>query len=123
MHIQFAELPVFDQDRATQFYRDALGCSIAADSPMGADGWRWIELSLPRGQTNLHFVRRDDDRPSDEPVLVLVVDNVGASVAALRSRAVTIVTEPHEPAWEPGKTVAEFRDSEGNRMILSSARP
>jgi hypothetical protein len=34
---------------------------------------------------------------------------------------VTIVTEPHEPAWQPGKTVAEFRDSEGNRMILSSA--
>ena len=123
MHIQFAELPVFDQDRATQFYRDALGCSVAADSPMGADGWRWIELGLPGGQTNLHFVRPSKDGPSDEPALVLVVDNIGTSVAALRSRGVTIITEPHEPSWEPGKTVAEFRDSEGNRMILSSARP
>ena len=122
MHIQFAELPVFDQDRAIQFYRNALGCSVAADSPMGADGWRWIELALPGGQTNLHFLRRSDDRPDDEPVLVLVVDNVGDSVATLRSRGVTILTEPQEPAWEPGKTIAEFRDSEGNRMILSSAR-
>ncbi|WP_332700769.1 VOC family protein [Devosia sp.] len=121
MHIQFAELPVVDQDRAKQFYRDALGCSVVADSPMGADSWRWVELGLPGGQTNLHFIRRADDRPSDVPVLVVMVDNVADSVATLRSRGVTIVTEPHEPAWQPGKTVAEFRDSEGNRMILSSA--
>lgn len=121
MHIQFAELPVFDQDRAKQFYRDVLGCSVAADSPMGADGWRWVELGLPGGQTNLHFIRRADDRPGDEPVLVVVVDNVADSVATLRGRGATIVTEPHEPAWQPGKTVAEFRDSEGNLMILSSA--
>lgn len=119
MHIQFVELPVFDQDRAVKFYRDALGCSVAADSPMGEDGWRWVELGLPGGQTNLHFVRRANAAAADEPVLVLVVDNVGASVAALKGRGVTIITEPHEPAWEPGKTVAEFRDSEGNRMILS----
>lgn len=119
MHIQFAELPVFDQDRAVQFYRDALGCSVAADSPIGADSWRWIELGLPGGQTNLHLVRPGKDGPTDEPVLVLVVDNVSASVAALKGRGVTIITEPHEPAWEPGRTVAEFRDSEGNRMILS----
>ena len=123
MHIQFAELPVFDQDRAIRFYRDALGCSVAADSPIGADGWRWIELGLPGGQTNLHFLRRSDDQPGDEPVLVLVVDDVAGSVATLRSRGVIILTEPHEPAWEPGRTVAEFRDSEGNWMILSSPRP
>ena len=123
MHIQLAELPVFDQDRAIRFYRDALECSVAADSPMGADGWRWIELGLPGGQTNLHFLRRSDDQPGDEPVLVLVVDDVAGSVATLRSRGVTILTEPHEPAWEPGRTVAEFRDSEGNWMILSSPRP
>jgi hypothetical protein len=90
---------------------------------MGAEGWRWIELGLPGGQTNLHFVRRGDDRPGEEPVLVLFVGDVDDSVVTLRSRGVTIITEPHEPAWEPGKTVAEFRDSKGNRMILSSARP
>jgi catechol 2,3-dioxygenase-like lactoylglutathione lyase family enzyme len=121
VHIQFAELPVFDQDRAKQFYCDVLGCSVVSDSPMGADGWRWVELGLPGGQTNLHFIRRVDDRPGDEPVLVVVVDNVPGSVATLRSRGATIFAEPHEPAWQPGRTVAEFRDSEGNRMILSSA--
>lgn len=122
MHIQFAELPVFDQDRAKRFYADAFGCNTAADSPMGADGWRWIELGLPGGQTNLHFLRRPDGAPSDEPVLVLVVSDVADTVASLRQRGVAILTEPHEPAWDPGKIVAEFRDSEGNRMILSSVR-
>ena len=122
MHIQFAELPVFDQDRARQFYVETFGCSVAADSPMGADGWRWIELSLPGAQTNLHFIRRDSDAAPDEPVLVLVVDDVIEMVAGLKRRGVAIVAEPQEPAWEPGKIVAEFRDSEGNRMILSSPR-
>jgi hypothetical protein len=89
---------------------------------MGAHGWRWIELGLPGAQTNLHFIRRDNDAASDEPVLVLVVDDVIETVAGLKRRGVAIVTEPQEPAWDPGKIVAEFRDSEGNRMILSSAR-
>lgn len=35
MHIQFAELPVFDQDRAIAFYVDNLGCEVASDAPMG----------------------------------------------------------------------------------------
>ena len=33
---------------------------------------------------------------------------------------VEILTEPHCPAWQPGRTVAEFRDSEGNRMVIGS---
>ena len=61
MHIQFAELPVFDQDRAKHFYGEVFGCSVVADSPMGAEGWRWIELGLPGAQTNLHFIRRGDN--------------------------------------------------------------
>ncbi len=46
MHIQFAELPVFDQDRAKHFYIDNLGCTSAADAPYGEGGWRWIELAF-----------------------------------------------------------------------------
>ena len=41
MHLQFAELPVFDQDRAMTFYTEHLGCTVRADTPMGDDGWRW----------------------------------------------------------------------------------
>lgn len=120
MHIQFAELPVFDQDRAKAFYVHHFGCAVAADVPMGADGWRWIELKFAGAETNLHFNRRPDEMPSAEPVLVLIDGNVAATVERLKSEGVEIVSEPQEAPYEPGRIVAEFRDSEGNRLVVSS---
>ncbi|MGW5875997.1 VOC family protein [Nocardiopsis terrae] len=119
MHIQFAELPVFDQDRAKDFYTDRLGCRVLADVPMDEDGRRWIELGFPGADTALHLVPRPDEEPSPGPVLVLVEDDVKGTVEALRAKGVEIVTEPEEAAYMPGVTVAEFRDSEGNRMVVS----
>jgi predicted enzyme related to lactoylglutathione lyase len=87
---------------------------------MGKDGWRWIELKFPGAETALHFVRRNDDAPSAEPVLVLVDDDVEATVKFLKSKGVEIITEPQEAPWQPGRTVAEFRDSEGNRLVIGS---
>jgi predicted enzyme related to lactoylglutathione lyase len=120
MHIQFAELPVFDQDRAIRFYSTHFGCETAADAPMGEDGWRWVELKFPGAETHLHFNRRKDDAPGDEPVMVLVDGDVAATIAKLKAKGVEIITEPGEAPWEPGRIVAEFRDSEGNRMVLGS---
>lgn len=120
MHVQFAELPVRDQARAKQFYVEQLGCEVAADAPMGGDGWRWVELGFAGSQTTLHMIRAADKDASDGPVLVLVDDDVPATVERLRSHGVEILTEPHSPPWRPGRTVAEFRDSEGNRMVIGS---
>ncbi|PWK68452.1 VOC family protein [Aminobacter sp. AP02] len=120
MHIQFAELPVFDQDRAKAFYLDHFGCQVAADAPMGKDGWRWIELKFAGAETALHFVRRADETPSADPVLVLVDSDVKATVAKLKSHGVEIISEPQDAPWQPGRIVAEFRDSEGNRLVLGN---
>ncbi|GAA0311393.1 hypothetical protein GCM10009087_21870 [Sphingomonas oligophenolica] len=119
MHVQFAELPVRDQGRAKRFYADHLGCTVAADVPMGGGGWHWIELAFTGSETRLHFIRAREGS-SDDPVLVLVDDDVAATVDALRAAGVEILTEPHAPPWQPGRTIAEFRDSEGNRMVLGS---
>ncbi|GAA1074347.1 VOC family protein [Nocardiopsis metallicus] len=118
MHLQFAELPVSDQDRAKAFYTGKLGCRVVADASMGGE-WRWIELGFEGSDTALHFVPRENDAPSPGPVLVLVEDDVRGTVEALRAKDVEIVTEPEEASYMPGVTVAEFRDSEGNRMVLS----
>lgn len=120
MHIQFAELPVFDQDRAKRFYMEKLGCEVVSDASMGKDGWRWIELKFPGAETALHFHRRKDESLSDEPVMVLVADDVKGTAEGLRAKGVEIITEPMEAPWQPGRTVAEFRDSEGNRMVIGS---
>ena len=121
MHVQFAELPVFDQDRAKTFYVDHFDCEVAADVPMSEDGWRWIEIKFAGADTSLHFVRRKDDAPSAEPVLVLVDDDVEGIVKSLKSKGVEIVSEPQAAPYDAGRTVAEFRDSEGNRMVISSS--
>ena len=120
MHIQFAELPVRDQERAKQFYVEHFGCAVAADVPMGGNGWRWIELGFAGGETTLHLVRAKADTVFDEPTLVLVDDDVAATVRKLKSKGIEIVTEPHCPPWQPGRTIAEVRDSEGNRMMIGS---
>lgn len=120
MHMQFAELPVVDQDRAKRFYVDHFACEVVADAPMGGDGWRWIELKFAGADTTLHFLRRKDGAPSRDPVMVLIDGNIEATVKALKSQGVEIVGEPQAAPYDPGRIVAEFRDSEGNRMMISS---
>ncbi|NED98596.1 VOC family protein [Phytoactinopolyspora halotolerans] len=120
MHLQFAELPVFDQDRAKSFYTEKLGCRVVFDEPMGDDGWRWIEVGFADARTTLHFVPRPDDKPSPEPVLALVDDDVEGTIAALKAKNVEIVAEPHRPPWDPNRVGAAFRDSEGNEIAVTS---
>ena len=120
MHVQFAELPVFDQLRAKRFYTEHFGCRVAADQPMGKDGWRWIELEFSGARTSLHFVRRDSQSPSQTPVLVLVADDVKSTIESLKGQGVQIVTQPHEAPWSAGRLVAEIQDSEGNRVMIGS---
>ena len=102
------------------FYTEHLGCTVRADTPMGDNGWRWVELAFPGAETALHFVRREDDAPSSEPVLVLVADDVGATIAALRDGSVPILAEPAEAPFQPGHTAAAFQDSEGNQAALAA---
>jgi predicted enzyme related to lactoylglutathione lyase len=120
MHVKFAELPVFDQQRAMEFYATKLGCSVEMDAPYGQDGWRWITMGFKAARTTLHFVKRPNDIAADTPVLVLVDPDVAGVVDRLRSAGVSILTEPKPAPWIPGQTIAEFRDSEGNRMVISN---
>ena len=52
--------------------------------------------------------------------MVLVDDHVEATVKALKAQGVKIITEPQAAPYDPGRIVAEFRDSEGNCMVIST---
>lgn len=121
MYVKFAELPVFDQERAIAFYTANLSFEVARDAAYGKDGWRWVELKPPRGETHVLLARRPDDRPSDRPAMVLVEPDVVQLIERLKSANVEIITEPREAPWEPGRLFAELRDSEGNRITVGSA--
>jgi predicted enzyme related to lactoylglutathione lyase len=120
MHIQFAELPVFNRDRAKAFYTEHFGCQVASDQPMGPQGWRWIELRFPDSETTLHFLPKDNDEPSKSAVLVLVDDRMEEIVSRLQSKKVEILTSPRPAPWRPETRIAEFQGSEGNRIVISS---
>lgn len=121
MHIKFAKLPATDQDRAIEFYTKNFPCSVEVDSAYGDDGWRWIDLKFDNAGTMLHLDKRASDKHHDKPDLVLVDPNLEETVATLKANGVEIITDLSEAPWNPGERFAEFRDSEGNRMVLASA--
>jgi predicted enzyme related to lactoylglutathione lyase len=121
MHIKFAMLPVFDQQRAKDFYVRGLGCHVAVEKPYREDGYKWIELSFTGSETRLLLEKREDQTTSSAPVLVLIDPDLSQTIASLTDRGVEILSEPHEASWEPGQRLAEFRDSEGNRIVLTSS--
>ena len=51
---------------------------------------------------------------------VLIDTDVTGRITALRRKGVEILSEPQEAPWQPGRIAAEFRDSEGNRMVVAS---
>jgi len=55
-------------------------------------------------------------------VLVLVDDDVEGTVARLKAAGVHIISGPYRTSWQPDRIAAEFRDSEGNCMVLASPR-
>jgi predicted enzyme related to lactoylglutathione lyase len=120
MFVSFADLPVFDQARAKAFYVDKFGCELIADASMGGGDWRWIEVRFPGAQTAIHFVRRQDEAPSQGPVMVFMAEDLPAAVRELASKGVVIVKDVGPAPWNPGMTVAEVDDSEGNRIVLTS---
>ena len=118
MFVAFAQLPVIDQDRAKQFYMTNLGCEARVDQEYQEGGWRWIELGFPGADTTLQFEKRASEKPSQRPDLVIVTEQVDDTVGSLKQNGVEIITEPKNAPWNPRQRFAEFRDSEGNRIVL-----
>lgn len=117
--IRFAHLPVEDQDRAIRFYTKKLGFVLVQDAPY-QENWRWVELALPRARTHLLLTRRMEESGADVPRLVLKVDDVVSTHAALEANGVTFTQKPAEAAWNTGEMFAVLRDSESNSILIGS---
>ena len=117
--INFQSIPVADQDRALAFYTGNLGFVVQTDAPY-ADNWRWIFLSLPGGETRLHFASTDDMVVHGKPALCLVCDSVDDEAARLGETGVDIVDGPDDAPWQPGVRWLMIKDSEANLVLLES---
>ena len=110
-------LIVQDVERSARFYRDVVGLDfIASFEPPGL-------AFLQLGDTRLLL-----EGGAPPTLLYLGVDDVEQATQELRAAGVAIDTEPHVIFEDvdgrfgpPGENeeMAFFRDSEGNRLILS----
>lgn len=116
--IKFASVPVRDQDRALAFYTGKLGCRVVTDAPFD-DTQRWIELAFPRAETKLVLFTAHGQEAMIGGFMnvTFMADDVEATARELAARGVEFVQAPTKADWG---TVAIFRDSEGNRFVLST---
>jgi predicted enzyme related to lactoylglutathione lyase len=121
MELSQVRLLVSDFGVMFRFYRDVLGLTPQQDDERGPYG----KLSLPSGsaaialQTRAHFretVPTVGDGAPDNAVLALKVDDLEATVAKIRGRGASLVTEP-TTQWGRLK-VAHLRDPEQNLIEL-----
>jgi methylmalonyl-CoA/ethylmalonyl-CoA epimerase len=107
---------VQDVDRATAFYRDALGMTLLFRAPPGLAffdcGGVRLMLSLPEGSAV----------PRGNSIIYYGVDDIQQAHATLAQRGVRFIEPPHLVARLPDRDVwlAELRDSEGNVLALMS---
>jgi len=116
--IKCISVPVSDQDRALEFYTNALGFRVVTDQPFDATQ-RWIELGVGRSTTGITLFTPDahKDRVGTFAGISFVSDDVMATWKELAAKGVTFVKEPVQAAWG---TSAVFTDPDGNQFVLSS---
>ena len=91
---------VSDQDRALDFYVNALGFEKRTDEPMGPEA-RWIEVAPAGAETVLVLYTPPglEDRIGTFASVVFECDDIRATYEELRSRGVEFTEEPSEQPW------------------------
>ena len=113
---------VSDQDRAKDFYTQALGFELRTDAPLypGASA-RWVAVAPKGAETEIILYLPDQNWEHYQQVvgksqaLTLEVTDMSAVHADLRAKGVTFAQEPDKQPWG---TYAIIADSEGNHLIL-----
>ena len=121
-------LVVRDYDEAIDFYVGTLGFTLVEDSPVPAQGKRWVVVAPP-GKGGAHLLLARAASPEQETrignqtggrvFLFLYTDDFWRDYNAYTARGVTFVRPPSE---EPYGTVAVFVDLYGTRWDLVQLR-
>jgi len=111
---EIVSVPVSDQQRAKQFYRDVLGFELIREEPMGP-GMSWIQLA-PAGQgvTITLVTWFEKMKPGGLQGVMVNTDDIDVEHNRLRSQGLEISDIKQEP-W--GR-YATFSDPDGNGWIV-----
>ncbi|HEX7610655.1 MAG TPA: VOC family protein [Solirubrobacteraceae bacterium] len=110
-------VPVADQDAAIAFYKDALGFTLAADTPFG-DGERWVEVAPPGGGAALALVPpRGEYQVGRMTGIALEAPDARGVHAELAAKGVDVDAEiMGGDGTVP--TLFFFRDHDGNGLMV-----
>jgi uncharacterized protein len=121
------EMPYDDQARMAAFYTQAFGWQVQA---LGAEMGNYVLATTTEsadgrpkapGSINGGFFPRKADWPAQHPSVVVAVDSIASSVAAVSRAGGTVLGEPMEIPGV-GKYVS-FVDTEGNRVSMLEPLP
>ena len=114
-NIRSVAVPVTDQDRSTAVLAQ-LGFTVSMDAEL-RPGFRWIEMTLPDGETSLALVTTGPDLPTGiDTGIRLVADD--ARVA--RDTVLAAGLDADELLDWPGVPLMfSFTDPDGNRFYVS----
>ena len=119
-------LVVRDYDEAIGFYRDRLGFTLVADTPLGP-GKRWVLVAPAGGGARLLLAEADGpeqqahigNQTGGRVRFFLETDDFARDFAAYSARGVTFLEAPRH---EPYGSVAVFEDLYGNKWDLIQPR-
>ena len=114
-HVQIVSIPVADQDRARDFYVNALDWELVSDNDAGDR--RWVEVAPKHGQTAFALVTWFEDTmpPGSMRGIVLDTDDIEKTYEVLCERGV-LFDSPIEEG--PFSRITSFNDPDGNSFVL-----
>ncbi|MFI8849040.1 VOC family protein [Streptomyces sp. 891-h] len=117
-HAQTVTLPVSDQERAKDFYVDALGFRVLADQRMGPV--RRLQVAPHGAETSFTLASAEQGfTPGSVSGLVLETSDLDTDCAEL-TRAGAAVEGPHALPWGRQATLT---DPDGNSFVLAEPSP
>jgi predicted enzyme related to lactoylglutathione lyase len=106
--VDFVVVNVADIGAAVRFYREVVGVT----APLSEDSDSWVELDL--APVTLAF-RHDVAEPGVNAAIAFGVDDVDATVEALRAAGRPVIIEPRESG---GCRTALVTDPDGNLLLI-----
>ena len=111
---EILSVPVSDQQRSKQFYRDVVGFELLREEPMGP-GQSWIQLAPPGCLMTIALVTWFETmRPGGLQGVMLNVTDIEQDHKELSERGLKLA----EIKQEPWGRYATFQDPDGNGWIL-----
>ena len=111
---EIVSVPVSDQQRSKQFYRDVVGFDLVREEPMGP-GQSWIQLAPKGCATTIALVTWFETmQPGGLQGVMLNVTDIERDHEELAGRGLELT----EIKQEPWGRYAMFSDPDGNGWIL-----